>query len=232
MDTEVYEALEKIEGFNEIMSETLLIERLGGLTNRNFKINCQHGVYVLRLAGEGTSDYIDREAEFKNASIASAAGVNAQIIHFDVNTGTMLCRYINKAVTMDIGGLRNTTALRKTGEAFRQLHECGQKFVGQFDLFEQVDQYLDVVRELGAELPEGYTEVQKDAEAVRAALSAHELPNKPCHCDPMVENCIYDGNKMFIIDFEYAGNNDPMILGIEGGGTTLICVSGSRRRSQ
>lgn len=210
MDTEVYEALEKIEGFNEIMSETLVIERLGGLTNRNYKINCQHGVYVLRLAGEGTSDYIDREVEFKNASIASAAGVNAEITHFDVNTGTMMCRYIKNAVTMDIEGFRNNTALRKAGQAFRQLHDCGQEFVGQFDLFEQVDQYLAVLRELGASLPDGYAEVQKDAEAVRVALSAHELPNKPSHCDPMVENCIYDGKKMFIIDFEYAGNNDPM----------------------
>ena len=210
MNTEVYEALEKIEGFNEIMSETLMIERLGGLTNRNYKIDCQHGSYVLRLAGEGTSDYIDREAEFENASIASRAGVNAEIVYFDTKTGTMLCRYIDKAVTMDIEGLRDHQALRKTGQAFRQLHDCGEKFVGQFELFEQVDQYLGVLRELGAELPDGYAEVQKDAEAVRAALGAHQLPNKPCHCDPMVENCVYDGKKMFIIDFEYAGNNDPM----------------------
>ena len=210
MNTEVYAALEKIEGFNEIMSETLMIERLGGLTNRNYKINCEHGVFVLRLAGEGTGDYIDREAEFKNASIASAAGVNAEIVYFDVNSGTMLCRYISKAVTMDIDRLRDLEVLHKAGEAFRRLHDCGENFVGEFDLFEQIDQYLGVLNDLGAELPEGYAQVQKDAEAVRAALSAHDLPSKPCHCDPMVENCIYDGEKMFIIDFEYAGNNDPM----------------------
>ena len=37
----------------------------------------------------------------------------------------------------------------------------------------------------------------------------------------MVENCIDDGQKVFIIDFEYAGNNDPMWdlgdLSVEGG---------------
>jgi len=38
----------------------------------------------------------------------------------------------------------------------------------------------------------------------------HTLPKAACHCDPMVENCIDDGQKIFIIDFEYAGNNDPM----------------------
>ena len=210
MSTEVYEALESIEGFNQLMSHTMIIGRLGGLTNRNYKIDCERGSFVLRLAGEGTSDYIDRKAEYYNASIASQAGVNAEIVHFDVDNGTMMCRYIDNAKTMDIEGLRNLDALRRTGKAFRQLHDCGQDFQGQFELFEQVDQYLAVLRELNAELPEGFSEIQQDAEAVREALSQHTLPSKPCHCDPMVENCVDNGRQMYIIDFEYAGNNDPM----------------------
>jgi thiamine kinase-like enzyme len=210
LNAEVFKALSSIEGFSGLDSESTGITRLGGLTNRNYKIDCQHGTFVLRLAGEGTGDYIDREAELNNASIASEAGVNAEIVHFDTASGTMLCRYIDNAVTMDIEGLRNLDALRRTGQSFRQLHDCGRDFQGQFELFQQVDQYLAVLRELGAELPDGYSEVQKDAEQVRSALSMHPLPNKPCHCDPMVENCIDDGSKMYIIDFEYAGNNDPM----------------------
>ena len=210
MNDEVFETLSSIDGFSGLDSESTVITRLGGLTNRNYKIDCERGSYVLRLAGEGTGDYIDREAEFYNASIASEAGVNAEIVHFDAADGTMICRYIDNAVTMDIEGLRNPNALRRTGQSFRQLHDCGRDFRGQFELFQQVDQYLAVLRELGADLPAGYSEVQKDAEQVRAALSMHPLPNKPCHCDPMVENCVDDGDKMFIIDFEYAGNNDPM----------------------
>ena len=210
MSIEVYEALSEIDGFNELMSHTMTIERLGGLTNRNYKVNCERGSFVLRLAGEGTSDYIDRKAELFNASIASKAGVNAEIIHFDVETGTMICRYIDKARTMDIESLRNVDALCRAGKAFRQLHDCGEDFQGRFELFEQIDQYLAVLNDLNAELPEGFSEVQKDAEAVRDALSAHELPSKPCHCDPMVENCVDNGQQMYIIDFEYAGNNDPM----------------------
>jgi len=210
MSTEVYEALASIEGFNELMSHTMMIERLGGLTNRNYKIDCERGSFVLRLAGEGTSDYIDRKTELYNASIASEAGVNAEIVHFDVDTGTMMCRYIDNARTMEIESLRDLDALRRTGKAFRQLHDCGKDFQGRFELFEQVDQYLAVLRELNAELPDGFTKVQQDAEAVRDALSRHALPSKPCHCDPMVENCVDNGKQMFIIDFEYAGNNDPM----------------------
>ena len=210
MNAEVLKALSSIKEFSDLDPKSLSIGRLGGLTNRNYRIDCEHGSYVLRLAGAGTGDYIDRKVEFHNATIASEAGVNAEMVHFNIDDGTMVCRYIDNAVTMDINGLRNLDALRRTGLSFRQLHDCGQNFQGQFALFQQVDQYLDVLRDLGADLPDGYSEVQKDAEQVRAALSMYPLPNKPCHCDPMVENCIDDGNKMYIIDFEYSGNNDPM----------------------
>ena len=210
MESEVFEALSSISGFRELDPASVAVTRLGGLTNRNYKIDSALGSHVLRLAGEGTGDYIDRKAEYHNASIASGAGVNAEIVHFDVDSGTMISRYIDNSVTMDIKALRDPGALRRTGWAFRRLHECGDDFRGQFELFQQIDQYLGVLRDLQAALPEGYSDVQRDAELIRSALSMHPLPNKPCHCDPMVENCIDDGEKMFIIDFEYAGNNDPM----------------------
>ena len=210
MTDEVFSIFSKIKIFEGSNEQNCSVERLGGLTNRNFKIDCEHGSYVLRLAGEGTEDYINRSVELHNATVAMEAGVNAEIMHFDTDTGTMVSRYIENAVTMDIAGLRDLEVLERTGQAFKKLHDCGRQFEGQFELFSQIDQYLGVVHELDAALPDGYEQVQKEAENVRSALSLYELPNKPCHCDPMVENCIDNGEKVFIIDFEYAGNNDPM----------------------
>ena len=54
MNAEVFEALSSIDGFSGLDSESTVITRLGGLTNRNYKIDCERGSYVLRLAGEGT----------------------------------------------------------------------------------------------------------------------------------------------------------------------------------
>src|SRR3989337_1803281 len=48
------------------------IERLSGaLTNQSYKVTTDGGVYVLRLAGEGTSEYVDRRAEGHNARVAA-----------------------------------------------------------------------------------------------------------------------------------------------------------------
>jgi len=61
-----------------------------------------------------------------------------------------------------------------------------------------------------AALPDGYGQVQEAAGAVREALGRHDLPLMPCHCDPLAENFLDTGMRVFIIDYEYAGNNDPM----------------------
>jgi thiamine kinase-like enzyme len=210
MEKDVVAALGRIPLFEGTPAQDMSAERLGGLTNRNYRIECPAGRFVLRLAGEGTAAYIDRAVEEHNARIAADAGVNAEILFFDTSDGTMLCRYIDDSVTMDAQKFKSHATVARAARAFRRLHQCGRAFEGRFELFEQVDNYLSMVEKLSANIPDGYEEVQNQAEAVRAALSAHALPVAPCHCDPLAENFLDTGKRMVIIDFEYSGNNDPM----------------------
>lgn len=210
MEKDVAAALGRIPLFEGTNEQDMSAKRLGGLTNRNYRIECPAGRFVLRLAGEGTAEYIDRAVEEHNTRIAADAGVNAEILFFDTADGTMLCRYIDDSVTMDTQKFKNHATVARAARAFRQLHQCGRTFESRFELFEQIDNYLNVVEKLSAKLPDGYEEVQNQSQAVRAALSAHALPVAPCHCDPLAENFLDTGKRMVIIDFEYSGNNDPM----------------------
>jgi thiamine kinase-like enzyme len=210
MDKDVVATLGRIPLFDRVSQQDMSAERLGGLTNRNYRIESPAGRFVLRLAGEGTSEYIDRSVEEHNARVAAEAGVNAEVLFFDTADGTMLCRYIDDSVTMDAQKFKDHATVVRAARAFRKLHQCGRAFETRFELFEQIDNYLGVVKKLSAAIPEGYETVQKQAETVRTALSAHELPAAPCHCDPLAENFLDTGERMVIIDFEYSGNNDPM----------------------
>ena len=172
MDKELEIAFNSIPLFSDQSLDTVTVERLGGLTNRNFLIATSKGKYVLRLAGEGTDEYIDRIREKKNAEVAVKAGVNAEILFFDEVSGTMVTRFIDNAVTMDIDKFKDAGALERTGQAFRKLHQSPDLFEGEFELFNQIDQYLEVLKKLGASLPDGYSEVQKSASA-RRALPTH-----------------------------------------------------------
>jgi thiamine kinase-like enzyme len=187
------------------------IERLGGLTNRNYRIATPDGkAFVLRIPGAGTSDYIDRKAEQQNAAAADRAGVNAPLLFFDAADGLQVTGFIEGAVTMNGERFKDLGAVARAARAFRKMHESGEVLAGRFELFQMMDNYLNLLRSKDARVPDGYEAVQKEAEAVRSALTRHPLPLKPCHCDPLAENFLDTGRRMVIVDWEYAGNNDPM----------------------
>lgn len=210
LEPELIQKLQQIPDFEGLELSSIKASRLGGLTNLNYRIECEKGTFVLRLAGPGTADYIARDAEKHNAQVAAEAGVNAELLFFDAADGTMLTRYVENSVTMSIELFKDLGAVQRSAHTFRKLHQCGNPFQGQFDLFAEIDKYLAVLRKLNSPIPEGYQSVKRQAQEVRTALNSWELPNAPCHCDPLYENFLDTGERMVLIDFEYAGNCDPM----------------------
>jgi thiamine kinase-like enzyme len=185
-------------------------ERLGGLTNRNFLLGTPKGKFVLRIPGAGTGEYISRLNEAHAARTTSEIGVNAPVHFFDERDGVQLTGFIAGAATLNTERFRDLGAVRRAAESLRRVHDSGRSFRNRFELFQMIDDYLDILAKKDAPLPDGYHEVKREAEAVRAALARRPLPAVPCHCDPLAENFLDTGAKVYVIDWEYAGNNDPM----------------------
>ncbi|SFD83933.1 choline/ethanolamine kinase family protein [Roseivivax sediminis] len=211
MDTTVaLDHLRAIDGFGDATAENTRIDRLGGLTNIVFRVTRDGRDYLLRLPGPGTEEYIDRKVEKQISEAAARAGVSPEVLHFDTETGVMLADYID-APTMSPERFRTTPgAPTRAGAAFRKLHASGETFDFRFELFAMIDDYLRVLKEKDATLPEGYNETVQEAQGVRAALDANPAPLAPCHCDPLCENFLDDGTHMWIVDWEYSGMNDPL----------------------
>lgn len=200
----------RVPQLRELARERTQVEQLGGLTNLVYRVRGDGRDYVLRVAGPGTEDYIDREVEAHNARAAAAAGVSPEVLYFDAGDGLMLLPYI-PATTMSPARFRDTEgAPARAGRAFGRLHNSGQTFRFRFELFTMIDEYLKVLERLGASLPDGYHDVVREAEAVREALDARPAALAPCHCDPLCENFLDTGEGMWILDWEYSGMNDPL----------------------
>jgi len=205
------EILKKIPMFWCLDESDLQISRLGGLTNLVFRVDLGGEQYALRIPGKGTEEYISRKNEAVAAREAARAGVSPDVLYFDENSGLMVTRLVDHAVTMSPALFKERKgAPGRAALAFRKLHQSGAKFNFRFELFQMIDGYLKVLAGKKVDLPEGYHDVVREAESVRAALAVHPLPIVACHCDPLCENFLDIGERMWIVDWEYSGMNDPM----------------------
>ncbi len=162
---QVHAALATVPVFEALDLGAYTVTRLGGLTNLVFRIEADHGTYVLRLPGKGTEEYIDREVELHNAIVAAQAGVSADLIFARAETGLMLTRCIENIVTMT-----PEMFATRAGDALRRLHGCGQSFGSRFDLFSMIDEYLAILKAKNTERPPGYAYVVAAAQPARQAL--------------------------------------------------------------
>lgn len=197
--------------------------RLAGLTNINHLVTTTEGRFVLRIPGAGTSEYIDRAAEEVAARSAAAAGVNAEVVMFDPTDGLMVTRFVDGATTMDPVSFRDLGAVARAAQVIHRLHHTAAPFAVDFDLFGSIDGFRRLLTEKSAPLPDGYAALEARAEQTREVLERGPRRRVPSHCDPLCENFLDTGARMYLIDYEYSGNNDPMWdlgdVSVEGGFT-------------
>ncbi len=220
----VYDALQNLPQFAGVARDSYQTTRLGGLTNLVYRIDNARETLIVRIPGDGTDDYIDRAVELHNAQAAYLAGVSPEILWADGQSGIMISRCI-EAETMTPAQFSNRDGSpARAGVALAKLHNSGQEFQFRFELFTMIDDYLKILGNKDTTLPEGYSDIVKAAQPVKQVLADNPAPLTPCHCDPLCENFLDDGGKMWIIDWEYSGMNDPLWdlgdLSVEAGFTT------------
>jgi thiamine kinase-like enzyme len=116
----------------------------------------------------------------------------------------------------------------RIAESLRRLH-AGPRFHQDFNMFPLVKYYLDIVEQHDVLIPEGFYERMPTVADVDRAVAVNALPSVPCHNDLLAENYIDDGRQLWIIDFEYSGNNDPCF---ELGDTAQECAFDDERRAE
>ncbi|MGW0802815.1 phosphotransferase [Nonomuraea sp. NPDC002799] len=180
----------------------------GGLTNHNYKVTTPSGVYVVRVsAGDGALLAIDRDAEHLNSAAAATAGVGAPVHDYLPELGVLVVGFV-PARTFTEADLRDPANLRRVAAACRLLH-AGPRFVRDFDMFEVQARYLEIVRERGFRLPPGYVDFMPQVAQIRKCLEIRAESTVPCNNDLLPGNILDDGSRLWLIDYEYAGNNDP-----------------------
>ena len=180
-------------------------ELTGGLTNVNLRVTFDDRDVVVRMAQPGNQLLaINHDHEHHNSLAAAAAGVGAGVVDYFPDAGLLVVEFINGRTFTDAD---LPLQLPRVAAACRQLH-AGPRFVNDFDMFEIQPGYLASVQEYGFRLPSRYLDFLPAVERIRRAFAVHPEPTVPCNNDLLAGNFIDDGDKLWLIDYEYSGNNE------------------------
>jgi len=180
----------------------------GGLTNRNYQVTTPDGAFVARIASGGTELLaIDRDCEYRNSVAAAAAGAGAPVIEYRPGDHLLVLGFIagRTLASADVAAEQN---IPRIAAACRRLH-AGGRFGNDFDMFDIQRGYLAVARSRGFRVPAGYDDLLPQFTAAEKALAIRREGTVPCNNDLLPANLIDDGERIWLIDYEYSGNNDP-----------------------
>ena len=180
----------------------------GGLTNSNFKVEVDGVPYFVRVPGESTDLLaINRENEYHNSKAAFEAGVGPRILYHLPEYSVMVLEFLNGR-TMSRDSLNEAGMPARMAQAIKKLNQ-GPRFLLDFNMFRLTEYYLNLCKERDINIPDGYTERVSTITQIEKAMSVNPLPTVPCNNDLLAENYIDDGRQLWLIDYEYSGNNDP-----------------------
>jgi len=202
----IEEVVSKIEDWK---GKDVSIEPLsGGLTNTNFKVIADGTPYFVRVPGGSTELLaIDRNNEYHNTKAAGEAGVAPKVLYHLPEHNVMVIEFLDgKTMSKDL--LNEPGMPARMAQAIRRLNQ-GPRFLLDFNMFRLTEYYLSLCRERDIKIPDGYNERTKTVRRIEQAMNVRPLETVPCNNDLLAENYIDDGSQLWLIDYEYSGNNDP-----------------------
>jgi hypothetical protein len=205
IDDELLARLDHVDA----LADRISVEELsGGLTNRNLKVTTPGGIYVARLSSEQSSLLaIDREAEQLNSRAAAESGAAPRVIAYEPAQSILAVEFV-EGRTWSEPDILNPANAPRIARACRQLH-AGPRFTNEFNMLRLQPHYQQLVQERGFRLPDRYLDFTEQTHAIAQALAVRPVPTVPCNNDLLAANFIDAGDRLWIIDYEYSGNNDP-----------------------
>ena len=177
----------------------------GGITNHNLKVEVDGEHFVLRVAGKDTNLLgIDRTVELAATEAAAALGIGPEVVAFVEPEGWLVTAFVEGAIP-PLERMRQPATLERVAGALRAFHE-GPVIPGVFDSFRVVETYRQTALDRGGSVPDAFDRAHETAAQIERRRST-DAP-VPCHNDLLNANFLDDGERLCIVDWEYAGMGD------------------------
>lgn len=191
----------------DLFSNAETFEELsGGLTNTVIKVSTPNKIYVARISRPelGVLD-INRNHEYETAKIAADLGIGPQVRGYYPEKSTLVIDFIDGQT---FGNQELKAHLSEIVQRCKTFH-AGPLLPTDFDVFTVFRKYLDLARFNRFELPQGFEEHLVAFSQIENKFKENPVTLVACHNDLLAANFIKSDDRIWIVDYEYAGNNDP-----------------------
>ncbi len=181
----------------------------GGMTNLNFRVADARGDFVVRLGEDDPIHLISRANEVASSRAAHAIGVSPELIHHE--PGILVVRFVDGKV-YDEPDVRVPANLVRIVDLLRRFHhEVPRHFTAvpvMFWVFQVLRHYQNLLRAGDSAHAGRLDELARVAAGLEEAVGPIEVVFG--HNDLLPANFIDDGERIWLIDFDYAGFNSPL----------------------
>ena len=176
-----------------------------GMTNRSFIFTVKDKRYIMRIPGEGTDNLINRQEEYDVYQQIKGEPYTENILYLDPNNGYKLSEFLENTRNSDANDWNDVT---KCMELLRRFHQENYQVNHKFNIWKQIDFYESL-----RDAPSAYKDfmiIKENVEKLKPFIQDNIKQWSLCHIDANADNFLIDKKgKIYLIDWEYAGMQDP-----------------------
>lgn len=181
----------------------------GGITNRNFVVADGGEKYFVRTGQDIPLHGVMRFNELAAAKAAAAAGLSPEVVYNE--PGVLVTRFI-EGRTFEAEDVRDPAHLPRVLDLIQRCHRELPKHVHgpilMFWVFHVIRDYAGTLREGKSRSLERLGELLARAETLEAAVGPIQVVFG--HNDLLAANFIDSGDRLWLVDWDYAGFNSPL----------------------
>jgi len=179
---------------------------MGGMSNLMYVIEAFGKKYTFRIPGKNAEVFVDRAEEKANINIVEPLKINNETIYFDVETGYKIANYVEGT---PIGELDDKESqLPSIAKLLKRLHQSGLQAQKDYAPYERLEKYEALVKAKGQQSDARYEALKEEFFTYKALLD--KAKKVICHNDSQISNMVIGPNQTYLLDWEFAGQNDPL----------------------
>ena len=184
--------------------DAAIVKRLeGGMSNYTYVVTTRGKKFTYRVPGKYAEKFVDRVEEWDNIQEVNRLGISNATSYVEIISGEKLAEYVEGTIMSDTDVISYNAM---SVNALKRIHESDLHF-RDYNAFGRLSDYERYCREVGFTHPKEYVELRNKLEGMRKKHA--DVKMVPCHCDYQPTNLVIDGDKLYVLDWEFAGMNDP-----------------------